>query len=117
VLQHYGDFEHHNKALTLTLAISMIPYAMGLAAMFYYGHRTQRRIRMEESGMKTDPGLLGTGQPFEWRSRRELLGVPLVHVRFNADFKDKTVAKGWIAIGTRAYWFALCGGCDCDCAD
>ncbi|MDB6056682.1 MAG: polymerase, sigma-24 subunit, subfamily [Verrucomicrobiales bacterium] len=110
VLQEYGDYEHHNKALTLTLVISMVPYAIGLGWMFRYNQRTQRRIRMEESGMATDPGLLGTGKPFEWRSRREFLGVPLVHVRFNADFKDKTAAKGWIAIGTRAYGLLFAGG-------
>lgn len=103
VLQVYGDWKHHHKALTLTLDISMVPYLIGMGAMFYVNQRNQRRIRMEEAGTTTDPGLLGTGQPFEWRSRRELFGIPLVHVRFNNEFKDKTAAKGWIAIGTRAY--------------
>lgn len=110
VLQAYGDWRHHHKALTLTLDISMIPYAIGLYAMFSVNRRTQRRIRIEESGMTTDPGLLGTGQPFEWRSRREFLGVPLVHVRFNPELKDKTAAKGWIAIGTRAHGIVFAAG-------
>jgi RNA polymerase sigma factor (sigma-70 family) len=110
VLQSYGDYEHHHKALTLILNLSMFPYALGMFAMFYFGYRAQRRIRMEEAGMTTDPGILGTGQPFDWRSRSEFLGVPLVHVRFNADMKDKTAAKGWFAIGTRAYGILFAAG-------
>jgi hypothetical protein len=110
VVQTYGDYKHHHKALTLVLAISMVPYLIGMAAMFYYSGRAQRRIRMEEAGMTTDPGILGTGQPFEWRSRAELFGLPLVHVRFNPEMKDKTAAKGWIAIGTRAYGLIFANG-------
>ncbi len=110
VLQTYGDYKHHHKALTLVLDISMIPYAIGMFAIYYFGQRAQRRIRMEEAGTTTDPGLLGTGQPFEWRSRRELFGIPLVHVRFNPEIKDKTAAKGWIAIGTRAYGILFAAG-------
>ncbi|MGZ5543802.1 MAG: RNA polymerase sigma factor, partial [Limisphaerales bacterium] len=110
VLQAYGDWKHHHKALTLALNISMVPYLIGMGAMFYANFGTQRRIRMEEAGTTTDPGLLGTGQPFEWRSRRELFGIPLVHVRFNNEFKDKTAAKGWIAIGTRAYGVLFANG-------
>lgn len=110
VLQTYGDWKHHHKALTLTLTFSMIPYLIGMGVMFYFGQHAQRRIRMEVAGTTTDPGLLGTGQPFEWRSRQELFGIPLVHVRFNNEFKDKTAAKGWIAIGTRAYGVLIASG-------
>jgi hypothetical protein len=88
----------------------MVPYLIGMGTMFYVNFGKQRRIRMEEAGTTTDPGLLGTGQPFEWRSRRELFGIPLVHVRFNNEFKDKTAAKGWIAIGTRAYGILFANG-------
>jgi hypothetical protein len=110
VVQTYGDWRHHHKALTMVMNISMIPYLIGLCAMLSVNGRALRRIRMEESGMTTDPGLLGTGKAFEWRSRAEFLGVPFVHVRFNAELKDKTAAKGWIAIGTRAYGMLVAVG-------
>jgi RNA polymerase sigma factor (sigma-70 family) len=113
VLQTFGDWKHHHKALTLTLAISMVPYAIGLFSIFLVTMRGQRRIRMEEAGMATDPGILGTGKAFEWRSRTQLFGVPLVHVRFNPDIKDKAAAKGWIAIGTRAYGILFAAGTIC----
>jgi hypothetical protein len=44
---------------------------------------------------------LQAGQRYEWRSTTHLLGRPLVHVHF-APWRERAVARGWIAIGNRA---------------
>lgn len=44
---------------------------------------------------------LQSGQRYEWRSTASLLGRPLVHVHF-ARWRERAVARGWIAIGSRA---------------
>ncbi|MBM4016301.1 MAG: serine/threonine protein kinase [Planctomycetes bacterium] len=44
---------------------------------------------------------LQAGQRYEWRSTASLLGRPLVHVHF-ARWRERAVARGWIAIGSRA---------------
>src|SRR5204863_2015991 len=43
-------------------------------------------------------------QPFEYRSRWTLLGLPLIHIRMECMQDGKTLpAKGWIAVGNIAY--------------
>lgn len=110
LLSRYGDWEHHRKALTLIMSGSFVPYGIILVTFVRVMNQTQRRIRMEEAGTTSDPGILGTGQLFEWRSEASFLGLPLLHVRFNPNLKDKTPAKGWIAVGTRAYGLLFASG-------
>jgi hypothetical protein len=41
-----------------------------------------------------------TGTGFEWKSKRRLFGIPLIHVAFGRDGQGKIrVAKGFIAVG------------------
>ena len=51
--------------------------------------------------------VLGEGRPpqpaWEYRSRLELLGLPLVHVRFNRSAAQRTPVKAWIAAGDFAF--------------
>jgi RNA polymerase sigma factor (sigma-70 family) len=54
----------------------------------------------------------GPGMPsFEYRSPRMLAGLPLVHLRFGTDSAGRPAsAKGWIALGHRAYGVIFAGG-------
>lgn len=86
---------------------SALGYVAILIALILRTNRTQRRIRQEEAArrpVERPQNLRAAARPVEYRSRWKLLGLPLVHVQFGAWRGDKTVpAKGWIAIGTRAY--------------
>jgi len=111
---------HRAKAhplMVTTLFVSLgLGYSILLVTLVLWGNRKQRRIRNEE-GVRLPVGTpipverLYT-QPFEYRSRRTLLGLPLVHIRMECERDGKTVpAKGWIAIGNVAYGglFAFAG--------
>ena len=59
------------------------------------------RVRKEEATQGAASMAL---QPYEYRSRQTLFGLPLVHIRFNVLEADKFLpAKGWVAIGNRAF--------------
>lgn len=46
------------------------------------------------------------GYGLEWKSKQELLGLPLVHVAFKYRQTGRpVVAKGWLAIGQFSYGF------------
>jgi hypothetical protein len=67
-----------------------------------------RRIRREEAA-KLPPGTLPRThkwafQPFEYRSKWTLFGLPLIHIRMECTHEGKTLpARGWIAVGNIAY--------------
>ncbi len=100
-------------SLFLGLALG---YFLLLLGLIVWGNRRQRQIRKEESlrspAESGAPGRQVIMQPFEYRSRRTLLGLPLVHVRLGCDADAKQLpAKGWIAIGNVAYGGLFgCGG-------
>ena len=49
------------------------------------------------------PGPASRGSGFEWRSRANLFGIPLIHVAFGRDNTGRMrVAKGFVAIGQLA---------------
>ena len=76
------------------------PYAFWIA-------RVQNRIRKEEG--KNRPFSLS--QRYEYRSPVVFLGLPLVHILFNAEENGKPMAaRGWVAIGTRAYGILYAAG-------
>lgn len=75
----------------------LLPYTLWIS-------RTQIRIRKEEAERSVNPRFVSQSQPYEYRSVQTFLGLPLLHVRFNCVKDGKTLpAKGWIALGTRAY--------------
>ena len=55
---------------------------------------------------------ISSGQPFEYRSQRTFLGLPLVHVitGFRYPRQKRRAAKGWIAVGDIAYGGLAFGG-------
>src|SRR4029077_9265406 len=108
-----------------------IAYSIWMAAFFgasgfwtWHLIRTWRRIIAEESaaGAPLLPSTalhreLARWEGRRWTSRARWLGLPLVHVNFgspSAAFdravkRDANVARGWIAIGDRAYGLVAIG--------
>jgi RNA polymerase sigma factor (sigma-70 family) len=81
------------------------PYALWMI-------RVQSRIQREEAKKSGNPRSISLCQPYEYRSPRTFLGLPLLHIRFNCVEAGKTLpAKGWIACGNKAYGilFAFAG--------
>jgi hypothetical protein len=108
---NYADWDEHYKFLCVTVNLSVFVFGWVIGKYLFWVVRKQLRLRKEEAGTDTTPGMFGWKQPYEWRSQRSFLGLPLMHVRFNLEIDDKTAAKGWIAIGTRAYGILFaCGG-------
>jgi serine/threonine protein kinase len=88
------------------------------------------RARVEQGGALrrawTNVRMYSSGMPYEYRSHRTFLGLPLVHVINGPRLpgRPKRVAKGWlasspevaigaIALGQRAYGGIACGGIAC----
>jgi RNA polymerase sigma factor (sigma-70 family) len=98
----------HPLLITTALIAAGLAYVIGLFVVILWMNRTQRRIRREEARKES----LGTSpqtrpvifQPFEYRSRWALLGLPLIHVAMACKKDGKDVpARGWIAVGGWAY--------------
>src|SRR5439155_27004256 len=98
----------HPVAITTAFISVGFGYAIALMALILWTSRTVRRIRREEAA-KLPTGALPRAhkwafQPFEYRSRWTLLGLPLIHIRMECMQDGKTLpAKGWIAVGNIAY--------------
>lgn len=99
-----GYWNAHPQALTLALLGSAFGFVAFLLPFTLWMSRTQLRIRKEEAQGSVNPRIVAQAQPYEYRSSRTLLGLPLIHICFGRMKKGKTLpAKGWIAIGDRAY--------------
>jgi hypothetical protein len=92
----------HPQALTLVILGSAFGFTAIVAFYAFWLAFTQRRIREEEALKSGNPG--SRGHPYEYRSPFSLLGIPLVHIRFNCVVAGKRQsAVGWIAIGDQAF--------------
>ncbi|MAB78240.1 MAG: hypothetical protein CMJ89_02700 [Planctomycetes bacterium] len=60
----------------------------------------------------TEMRWMSSGQPYEYKSRTKVLGLPLVHVHLGPRRRGQKmrVAKGWIAVGDLAYGGITVGG-------
>ena len=100
--------KEHPVLVTILFLGLGLGYCILLVSLVFWGNRTQRLIRKEEE-LKLAPGTPTPAKrfytrPFEYRSRRTLLGLPLVHIRMECEQDGKVLpAKGWIAIGNVAY--------------
>ena len=113
IARHYS--KTHPMGVTILFIGLGLGYCGALVSLVLWGSRRQRRIRTEEAAKAptgTPPAKRFFTQPFEYRSRRTLLGLPLVHIRMECEQDGKLLpAKGWIAIGNVAYGglFAFAG--------
>jgi RNA polymerase sigma factor (sigma-70 family) len=108
---HTADWNAHPRILTAVLLGSAFGYCAALCALWRWAGPVQRRIRKEEAAQALNPRSFSLSQPYEYRSPRTLLGQPLLHIRFNCVEAGKTLpAKGWIAVGTKAYGILFAHG-------
>jgi len=107
-----GYWDAHPQRLTIFLLGSGFGFFAVVAPTYlFWIIRTQNRTMREEAKLSVNPRFISRSQPFEYRSPRTFLGLPLVHVRFNCVEGGKTLpAKGWIAVGNRAYGIVFAAG-------
>jgi len=97
---------------------TLVFYAVVIIAAGRWAKRIRTRIRAEEAAKRPADGAGAAQakawyyQPFEYRSRATLLGLPLAHVLIAARTPGRMPppARGWIAIGNRAYGVLLAFG-------
>jgi RNA polymerase sigma factor (sigma-70 family) len=90
----------HPVAFASALFGLVAAYVAAAAWMGPWANRMFRTLR-EEQAASNETGAPRPG--WEYRSRVELLGVPLVHVRFNRSAKERGPVKAWIAGGNCAF--------------
>ena len=105
---------------THTLSLLLVGLALGYAVMvlFLWARYARRLRRMRAVAVAENPERLAAAQAMcvrwrqEYRSRWTLFGLPLVHVILGPTPEARMpVARGWIAIGGKAYGVLFaCGG-------
>lgn len=103
----------HPVVLASIFVGSALGYVAVLIGLILWANRTQRHIRHEEAARRPagPPQPRVEGPRAEYRSRWTLFGLPLIHVQMGCPGVDKIVpAKGWIAMGTRAYGALFAAG-------
>jgi RNA polymerase sigma factor (sigma-70 family) len=101
----------HPGMLTVGLLSSTFAFLAVVGPYSFWIHRTQRRIRKEEIESSGKPNFSSQSRPYEYRSPRTFLGLPLLHIRLNCVEAGKTLpAKGWVAVGNRAYGILFAAG-------
>jgi RNA polymerase sigma factor (sigma-70 family) len=92
-------FVHEHPLLFAGSLIALVAaYIVAAARMGIWAKRMFRDLREERAK-------LGEIQPprlWEYRSRLELFGLPLVHIRFNRSAMNRGPVKAWIAAGDSA---------------
>jgi RNA polymerase sigma factor (sigma-70 family) len=101
----------HPRMLTVGLLSSTFAFVAVVGPYSFWIHRTQRRIRKEDIKTSGKPNFSSPSRPYEYRSPRTFLGLPLLHIRLNCVEAGKTLpAKGWVAVGNRAYGILFAAG-------
>lgn len=100
-------WDSHPQAYTLTILGSVFGFVAVMGPYAFWMARGQRRIQKEEAKQRP----VSLSQSYEYRSTYTLLGLPLVHIHFGTDEQgNMRTAKGWIAIGTKAYGVLYAAG-------
>jgi RNA polymerase sigma factor (sigma-70 family) len=95
-------WDTHPQALTLVILGSAFGFTAIVAPYSFWLAFTQRRIREQEAITSGNTGSIS--HPYEYRSPFTLLGLPLIHIRFNCVVAGKRLpAVGWIAVGDKAF--------------
>ncbi len=96
-----GKFVSTHPLLFTGMLIGLVAaYVASVAWMGAWANRMFREMREEGSSASACQAPKPT---WEYRSRYELFGLPLVHVRFNSSAAERTPVKAWIAVGDFAY--------------
>jgi hypothetical protein len=118
-----GLWRAHPVVLASSSILLVVGYMVTLMWLVLWANKQQARIRAEERARKTAAQsasgdiaaapkgwvriarqMQSMSKPFEYRSQRQLFGLPLVHVLLGTGSTGKKrPAKGWIAIGDIAY--------------
>ncbi|PWU13714.1 MAG: sigma-70 family RNA polymerase sigma factor [Verrucomicrobia bacterium] len=104
-------WDAHPQMLTVGIIGTTFAFVTVVGPYTFWMSRVQKRIRTQGVGTPVNTGYGGLSRPFEYRSRRTFLGLPLLHIRVNCVEGGKTLpAKGWIAVGNRAYGILFAAG-------
>jgi hypothetical protein len=100
-------FAHSNPAVFSGLLIALVlAYIIAAARMGSWANLMFRQLREMRSASPANPA-----QPrWEYRSKLELLGLPLIHFRFSRIADHRTPVKAWIAAGDFAYGLVFAFG-------
>ncbi len=109
----WGLRQSAKATILISIAVS---YVLLLLILCLICQRRIRRLRTD--AIADNPNMLAKAQEMathwnrEYRSRRALLGLPLVHINIGGTPDGHIpVAKGWIALGAKAYGLVFaCGG-------
>jgi RNA polymerase sigma factor (sigma-70 family) len=75
-------------------------YVVAAVIMGVWANRMFRQLREEQAALESS----GPAQPaWEYRSKIEIFGLPLVHVRFDRSTLPRKPVKAWIAAGDFAF--------------
>jgi hypothetical protein len=104
IVTHEAGWNARPHMLVAVLLGSSFGYGLVGMAFWLWAGRMQIGIQKEEIKQSLNPRFISRSQPYEYRSPQALFGFPLLHIRFNCAEAGKTLpAKGWIAVGDRAY--------------
>ena len=101
ILQFYAQWLLSKSPMLYVVIVVAITgaFAVGLVALLRWARKAQTQLRMEQSGEGTIA--TPTRVAWEYRSRRCLLGLPLVPLRMGG--VAQAPVKAWIASGGTAY--------------
>ncbi len=101
----------HPQTFNVVLLASTFGFIAFIGPYSGWIARVQRRIQREETKQSVNPRVISLSQPYEYRSPRTFLGLPLLYIRWNCVEAGKMLpAIGWIACGNKAYGILFASG-------
>jgi len=110
-LSRHEWFEDHPREFAILGMVWSLIVIATIVGLDLYQCRRRHQIRAEEEAAGTPPAALPQWvlrkypelvMNLEYRSRRMLLGWPLLHIKYTLDQRSGP-ARGWVAFGGRAY--------------
>jgi RNA polymerase sigma factor (sigma-70 family) len=107
--RHYWDA--HPQRFDIAVLASTFGFVAIIGPYTGWIARVQNRIRKQAMEQSPNPHAFSFAQPYEYRSSRTFLGLPLLHVRWHCVKDGKTLpAIGWMACGNKAYGILFASG-------
>jgi hypothetical protein len=96
-----GRFVHAHPLLFASALIGLVAaYVIAAVRMGVWANRMFRELREERAALSENRSAQSA---WEYRSKLELLGLPLVHIRFHRSAAQRGPVKAWIAAGDSAF--------------